>query len=173
MPTCRRDRGDRLLVLRKSYPGTDAPCAPLRCERSAWVHPTRKCGTGGHTGRPYGPAPGFLVGAAISRPKPGLDFQKMSLGRGTLFPGSASFDSTGFRMKRWWKFGRAYPRCGLDLCRGVRYNNVSFDELCQFIWGRKYEKNGCACGGADPCRVNDSAGFCEAGRENKLEKSLF
>ena len=84
------------------------------------VHPTRKCGTGGHTGRPYGPAPGF---------------QKMSLGRGTLFPGSASFDSTGFRIKRWWKFGRAYPRCGLDLCRGVRYNNVSFDELCQFIWG--------------------------------------
>ena len=33
--------------------------------RSAMVHPTRKCVPGGHTGRPYGPAPGLLVGAGF------------------------------------------------------------------------------------------------------------
>ena len=55
-----RDRVHR----RKSYPVTDAPCAPLRCVRSAVVHPTRRCGTGGYIIRPYGPACGPLVGAA-------------------------------------------------------------------------------------------------------------
>ena len=33
--------------------------------RSAMVRPTRKCVPGGHTGRPYGPAPGLLVGAGF------------------------------------------------------------------------------------------------------------
>ena len=55
-----RDRVHR----RKSYPVTDAPCAPLRCVRSAVAHPTQWCGTGGYIIRPYGPACGPLVGAA-------------------------------------------------------------------------------------------------------------
>ena len=41
---------------------------PLRRKggmRSAMVYPTRKCVPGGHTGRPYGPAPGLLVGAGF------------------------------------------------------------------------------------------------------------
>ena len=61
-PTCRRDRVHRPPVLQKSYPVTDARCAPLRRVRSAEVRPTRRCGTGGHTGRPYGPACRGLAG---------------------------------------------------------------------------------------------------------------
>ena len=50
-----RDRVHR----RKSYPVTDAPCAPLRCVRSAVVSDP-----GGYIIRPYEPACGPLVGAA-------------------------------------------------------------------------------------------------------------
>ena len=64
MPTCRRDRVHRPPVLQKSYPVTDARCAPLRRVRSAMVCPTRRCGTGGYKIRPYRPASGFPVGAA-------------------------------------------------------------------------------------------------------------
>ena len=63
-PTCRRDRVHRPPVLQKSYPVTDARCAPLRRVRSAMVCPTRRCGTGGYKIRPYRPASGFPVGAA-------------------------------------------------------------------------------------------------------------
>ena len=37
MPTCRRNQVHRPPALHKSYPATDAPCAPLRWERSAEV----------------------------------------------------------------------------------------------------------------------------------------
>ena len=40
-------------------PASPAPCA----RQGARVHPTRRCGPGGYTIRPYGPACGFLVGA--------------------------------------------------------------------------------------------------------------
>ena len=43
------------------------------------VHPTRKCGTGGHTGRPYGPASGLLVGAACMAARTGSDFRRGSM----------------------------------------------------------------------------------------------
>ena len=60
MPPCRVHRPK---VLQKPHSVPDAPCAPLRRVCSARVLPTRRCGPGGYTIRPYGPACGFLVGA--------------------------------------------------------------------------------------------------------------
>ena len=42
--------------------GRDARCAPLRVVRSAGAHRASNCGTGGHTGRPYGSATGLSQG---------------------------------------------------------------------------------------------------------------
>ena len=53
MPPCRVHRPK---VLQKPHSVPDAPCAPLRRVCSARVLPTRRCGPGGYTIRPYGPA---------------------------------------------------------------------------------------------------------------------
>ena len=43
--------------------------------RSAMVHATRRCGTGGHEGRPYTPRlRSFRRGGLYARPEPGSDF---------------------------------------------------------------------------------------------------
>ena len=48
--------------------------------RSAMVHATRRCGTGGHEGRPYTPRlRSFRRGGLYARPEPGSDSRRGSL----------------------------------------------------------------------------------------------
>ena len=51
--------------------GADVGIGPYGV-RSAVVHPTRGCSTGGHKGRPYRPAPGLPVGAGFMPARTGF-----------------------------------------------------------------------------------------------------
>ena len=55
---------------------------------------------------------------------------------GTQKPGAASSNCTAFHPKSDGKFGAPAWGRSLDFDRGVRYNNHSFDELCQVILER-------------------------------------
>ena len=131
-----RDRVHR----RKSYPVTDAPCAPLRCVRSAVAHPTQWCGTGGYIIRPYGPACGPLVGAACMAAR-----NQVPIRAGVRwFPSAVGARSAVMHPNQRCGIGRIYNpplrTCPRSSRRGGRKNTAQWvvPLRCRDYW--KYER---------------------------------
>ena len=59
------------------------------------VHPSRRCGTGGHEGRPYGPTSGFLVRTApfTFHNPPAGGTKRLSLNESAFFASQANMDA--------------------------------------------------------------------------------